>query len=70
MDAHQIEYREKLAAYLINQPTKRRMEASYAPTPAQAREEIIAMIPAGSMVSRCGSMSLVEMGLWDELAMA
>jgi hypothetical protein len=30
--------------------------------------EIIAMIPAGSTVSRCGSMSLVEMGLWDKLA--
>ncbi len=68
MDAHQIEYREKLAAHLIKQLAKRRMEASYAPTAAQAREEIIAMIPAGSRVSRCGSMSLVEMGLWDELA--
>jgi hypothetical protein len=68
MDAHQIEYREKLAKHLIKQLTKRRMEASYAPTAARAREEIIAMIPAGSTVSRCGSMSLVEMGLWDELA--
>jgi hypothetical protein len=68
MDAHQIKYREKLAEQLIKNLTKRRMEASYAPTAAQAREEVVAMIPAGSTVSRCGSMSLVEMGLWEELA--
>jgi hypothetical protein len=68
MDAHQVKYREKLAEHLIKHLTKRRMEASYAPTAAQAREEIIAMIPAGATVSRCGSMSLVEMGLWENLA--
>lgn len=68
MDAPQIKYREKLAEQLIKHLTKRRMEASYAPTAAQAREEVVAMIPAGSTVSRCGSMSLVEMGLWEELA--
>jgi len=68
MDSHQLLYREKLAEHLIKQLTKRRMEASYAPTAAQAREEIIAMIPAGATVSRCGSMSLVEMGLWPALA--
>jgi L-lactate utilization protein LutB len=68
MDAHQIKYREKLAAHLIKQLTKRRMEASFAPTAAQAREEVVAMIPAGATVGRCGSMSLVEMGLWEALA--
>ena len=68
MDVHQIKYREKLADHLIKNLTKRRMAASFAPTAAQAREEIIAMIPAGATVSRCGSMSLVEMGLWEELA--
>jgi hypothetical protein len=44
------------------------MAASYAPTALQAREEVLAMLPPGSTVSRCGSMSLVEMGLWEELA--
>jgi L-lactate utilization protein LutB len=44
------------------------MAASFAPTAAQAREEIVAMIPAGATVARCGSMSLVEMGLWQALA--
>ncbi|MGO9621253.1 MAG: lactate utilization protein [Desulfobaccales bacterium] len=68
MDAPQVKYREKLAEHLIKRLTKRRMEASYAPTAAQAREEIIKMIPAGATVSRCGSMSLVEMGLWKALA--
>jgi L-lactate utilization protein LutB len=68
MDAHQIKYRQKLAAHLIKHLTKRRMEASFAPTAAQAREEIVAMIPAGASVGRAGSMSLVEMGLWEALA--
>jgi len=68
MDKHQITYREKLAQPLIKNLAKRRLEASYAPTAAQAREEILVMIPAGVTVSRCGSMSLVEMGLWQALA--
>jgi L-lactate utilization protein LutB len=68
LDAPQIKYREKLAEHLIKQLTKRRLAASFAPTAAQARDEVIAMIPAGATVSRCGSMSLVEMGLWEALA--
>ena len=68
MDAPQIKYREKLAEHLIKKLNKRRLAASYAPTAAQAREEIVAMIPAGATVIRCGSMSLVEMGLWEALA--
>jgi len=68
MDAHQIKYRENLAEHLIKHLTRRRMAASFAPTAAQAREEIVAMIPAGATVGRCGSMSLVEMGLWQALA--
>jgi hypothetical protein len=47
MDQHQITYREKLAQHLIENLTKRRLEASNAPTAAQARDEILAMIPAG-----------------------
>jgi hypothetical protein len=68
MDAPQIKYRAKLAEHLIKKLTKRRLAASYAPTAVKAKEEIIAMIPAGATVSRGGSMSLVEMGLWEELA--
>ena len=43
MDRHQITYREKLAEHLIKQLTRRRLEASYAPTAAQARDEILAL---------------------------
>jgi hypothetical protein len=68
MDIHQMHYREKIAGVLIKNLTRRRMAASYAPTVPQARDEILGMIPPGATVSRTGSMSLVEMGLWDELA--
>jgi len=68
MDEPQKIYRAKLAAALIKNLTKRRMAASFAPTAAQAREEIVALIPAGATVGRAGSMSLVEMGLWEALA--
>ena len=68
MDAYQIKYREKLAEHLIKKLTKRRLAASYAPTAAQARDEIVAMVPARATVARAGSMSLVEMGLWEALA--
>ncbi len=67
MDIHMITYREKLAQNLIKNLTKRRLEASYAPTAIQAREEILAMIPAGATVSRGGSMSVVETGVWEAL---
>src|SRR5512135_2869744 len=67
MDIHIITYREKLAQHLIKNLTKRRLEASYAPTAVQAREEILAMIPAGATVSRGGSMSVVETGVWEAL---
>ena len=68
MDLPQIKYREKLAEQLIKNLTKRRMEASYAVSAAQARDEVVAMVPAGATVSRGGSMSLVEIGLWEEIA--
>ncbi|MGO8760727.1 MAG: lactate utilization protein [Desulfobaccales bacterium] len=67
MDIHQITYREKLAQHLIKHLTKRRLEASYAPSAAQARDEVLAMIPDGATVSRGGSMSVVEAGLWEAL---
>jgi L-lactate utilization protein LutB len=68
MDESQKIYRARLAEALINNLTRRRLAASFAPTAAQARDEIVALIPAGATVSRAGSMSLVEMGLWEALA--
>lgn len=65
MDAVKDLYQEKVAGHIITQLQKRRMTGSYAPTIARAKEEVLAMIPPGSLVYRCGSMSLVEIGLWE-----
>jgi hypothetical protein len=43
------------------------MDGSYAPTAARAKEEILAMIPEGATVFRCGSLTTVEIALWEEL---
>ncbi len=68
LDAHQSSWNEKVARKIISELEKRRMEGSYAPSAAQARQEILGMIPQGSSVYRCGSMTLVSMGLWEEVA--
>ena len=60
-------YHEKTARQIIAELEKKRMAGSFAPTIAQAKEEVIQMIPAGSTIFRCGSTSLVEMGLWEGL---
>ena len=49
MDVHQRNYREKIASLVIKNLAKRRMAASYAPTISQAKEEVLAMIPPGSL---------------------
>ncbi len=68
MDAHQMVWNEKVAKDIINHLEKRRMEGSYASTAAQAKGEILAMIPQGATVFRCGSMTAKGMGLWEEIA--
>ena len=68
MDTHQIVWNEKVARGIINHLEKRRMEGSYASNAAQAKDEVLAMIPKGSTVFRCGSMTTVDMGLWDEIS--
>jgi len=67
MDAHQIVWNEKVAKDIINHLEKRRMEGSYASTVSQAKDEIVTMIPQGATVFRCGSMTTVGMGLWEEI---
>ena len=63
-----VVWNEKVAAKIIKNLEKRRMEGSYAPSAAQAKEEVIAMIPKGATVFRCGSMTTVGMGLWEDIA--
>jgi len=68
VDKHQIAWNEKTAKDIIKHLAKRRMEASYALTADQAKKEILGMIPKGSVVFRCGSMTAGGMGLWEAIA--
>jgi hypothetical protein len=68
MDQHQVEWNEKVARTIIKNLEKRRMAGSYSAGAAQARDEILEMIPSGATVFRCGSMSAVGMGLWEAVA--
>ena len=68
MDTHQVKWNEEVAEKLIEHLEKRGMEGSYAATAAQARDEVIAMIPQGASVYRCGSMTAVHMDLWQGIA--
>ncbi len=45
-----------------------RIEGSYANTAEKAKEEILAATPVGASVFRCGSMTAVGMGLWEDKA--
>ena len=68
MEEAKIAWNEKVAVKIIKNLEKRRMEGSYAPTGAQAKEEVLAMIPGGATVFRCGSMTAGGLGLWEDIA--
>jgi hypothetical protein len=68
MDKHQIAWNEKVARDIIEHLEKRRMEGSYASSAVQARDEVVAMIPEGASVYRCGSMTTTGIGLWEKIA--
>lgn len=68
MDQHQTLWNEKVARQIIKNLEKRRMAGSYADNAAQAKAQILAMIPAGATVFRCGSMSAAEAGLWEAIS--
>ena len=51
MEEAKIAWNEKVATKIIKNLEKRRMEGSYAPTGAQAKEEVLAMIPRGAMTA-------------------
>lgn len=67
MDDHQMVWNELVAKEIIRHLEKRRMEGTYAPNAAQARDEILAMISEGATVYRCGSITTVGMGLWEKI---
>ena len=68
MDEHQLVWNEKVAGNIIKKLEKRRMAGSYASSADQAKGEVVAMIPEGATVFRCGSMTSVGMGLWEAIA--
>jgi hypothetical protein len=68
MDNHQCRWGETVVKKIIKNLEKRRMAGSYAPTSAQARDEILSMIPKGAIVYRCGTMTATNMGLWEAMA--
>ena len=68
MDEHQMVWNEKVAEKIIKNLEKRRMGGSYVASAAKAKEEVLAMIPQGATVFRCGSMTAVGMGLWAGIA--
>ncbi len=68
MDNHQMIWNEAVAKQIIQHLEKRRMEGTYAPNAAQACDEVLAMIPEGATVYRCGSLTTVGIGLWEKIA--
>ncbi len=68
MDAPVLQQREKLSAHLIKQLGQRRMAASYCPTAQAAKAEVLGLIPDSASVLRCGSETVVGLGLWDAIA--
>lgn len=68
MDKNQKAWNRKVAATIIENLKKRRMEGSFAVDGAQARKEVLSMIPDGALVYRCSSMTTTAMGLWDKVA--
>jgi len=67
MDEHQVVWNEKVAEKIIKNLKKRRMAGSYTASAAKARDEVLDMIPQGATVFRCGSMTAVGIGLWEEI---
>ena len=68
MDEHQVVWNEKVAEKIIKNLEKRRMAGSYTASAAAAKDEVLAMIPQGATVFRCGSMTAGGMGLWEGIA--
>src|SRR5208283_4165544 len=68
MDKTQMSWNIRTAQHLIQNLEKRRMEGSYAATAAEALDEVLAMIPHGATVFRCGSITTTSMGLWQGIA--
>jgi L-lactate utilization protein LutB len=68
VDKNQAIWNQKTAQTIIENVEKRHMSASYAETGEQALGEVLAMIPEGSTVYRCGSVTTTAIGVWKRLS--
>jgi len=68
MEAPVLAQREKLAGHIIKQLARRKMAGSFAPTGAAAKAQVLEMIPSPATIIRCGTQSVTNLGLWEELA--
>lgn len=68
MDQHQLAWNGRVAEQVIAGLRQRNMEGSFAATAAQAKDEVLAMIPRGTSVYRAGSMTTVALDLWPAIA--
>ncbi len=67
MDKNQASWNQRVARGIIENLEKRRMTGSYAETAALALEEVLAMVPEGASVYRCGSVTTTAIGVWKRL---
>lgn len=68
MDDAQIGYNQKAAEQIVKAIKSRRMAACYAETRDLARKAVLDRIFAGAVVYRCGSCTLRDIGVWEEVA--
>jgi len=68
MDEPTRKFRRMNAEHLIKKLAKRRIDANYVETAAEARQQILGMIKGPCSVIRCGSESIGALGLWQDIA--
>lgn len=67
MDEKIMAWRTKVSVHICEKMEKRGFEAAYSETAQEALEAIMKLIPKGSVVSRGGSESVLNIGLWQAI---
>lgn len=67
MDKNKVWYYEKLSAKVLQSLKRNNIEAFYYKTGKEAREKVLSIITEGSSVGLAGSVTLKELGIFDEL---
>lgn len=61
-------YQERLAQELITHLQERSFAAFFVATAEEARQQVLGLLPEEGSVYRCGSMTIEELGIWEEIA--